>query len=190
MVGFLVADSTPGRYGRLIDYRMPEGKLVFGAEQAGQRIEQDAEISPQLSLWRGAGSRVIKGDLLVVPIENSVIYLQPIYLEEQGGAFPEFRRVAVVFSDRVEWDDTVEGALELVFGESDGSGGPDEPPTDLLTIEQLVAQAAEAFANANAALSRGDLAGYQAWVDEAERLIRELERLISEGTDASILEIG
>ena len=189
MVGFLVADSTPGRYGRLIDYRMPEGKLVFGAEQAGQRIEQDAEISPQLSLWRGAGSRVIKGDLLVVPIEDSVIYLQPIYLEEEDGAFPEFRRVAVVFSDRVEWDDTVEGALELVFGESDGSGGPD-PPTDLLTIEELVEQASEAFANANAALSRGDLAGYQAWVDEAERLIRELERLISEGIDASVLVIG
>jgi len=60
MVGFLVADSTPGRYGRLIDYRMPQGKLVDGTEQVGQRIEQDAEISQQLSLWRGDGSDVIK----------------------------------------------------------------------------------------------------------------------------------
>ncbi|MGB7858923.1 MAG: UPF0182 family protein [Acidimicrobiia bacterium] len=116
MVGFLVADSTPNRYGRLIDYRMPQGVLVDGTEQVGQRIEQDAEISQQLSLWRGDGSTVIKGDLLVVPIEDSVIYFQPIYLEEEGGAFPEFRRVAVVYSDRVEWSETLDGALELVFG--------------------------------------------------------------------------
>ncbi len=192
MVGFLVADSTPGRYGRLIDYRMPEGKLVFGAEQAGQRIEQDAEISPQLSLWRGAGSNVIKGDLLVVPIEDSVIYLQPVYLEEEGGAFPEFRRVAVVFSDRVEWDVTLAGALELVFGEADEPTDPSdpEPPDGDSTVEELIADAGAAFDNANAALRRGDLADYQTWVQEAERILRELERLMSESADASALAIG
>lgn len=192
MVAFLVADSTLGRYGRLIDYRMPEGKLVDGPEQAGQRIEQDAEISQQLSLWRGDGSDVIKGDLLVVPIEDSVIYLQPIYLEEEGGAFPEFRRVAVVFSDRVEWADSLTGALELVFGVSTGEEptDPEPPPSGEATIEELIAEANTAFANANAALSRGDLASYQMWFDEAERIIKELEQLISESTDASILAIG
>ncbi len=200
MVGFLVADSTPGRYGRLIDYRMPQGKLVDGTEQVGQRIEQDAEISQQLSLWRGDGSTVIKGDLLVVPIEDSVIYFQPIYLEEQGGAFPEFRRVAVVYSDRVEWSDTLDGALELVFGTAAGGGGGGEtadddggtvdPPTGDETIEELVAEATTAFENANNALAQGDLADYQRWIDEAERILIEIERLVSQSTDASALHVG
>ena len=201
MVGFLVADSTPGRYGRLIDYRMPQGKLVDGTEQVGQRIEQDAEISQQLSLWRGDGSTVIKGDLLVVPIEDSVIYFQPIYLEEQGGAFPEFRRVAVVYSDRVEWSDTLDGALELVFGTAAGGGGGGgetadddggtvDPPTGDETIEELVAEATTAFENANNALAQGDLADYQRWIDEAERILIEIERLVSQSTDASALHVG
>lgn len=188
MVGFLVADSTPGRYGRLTELRMPQGRLVDGTEQAGQRIEQDAEISEQLSLWRGEGSDVIKGDMLVIPIEESLIYLQPIFLEENGGAFPEFRRVAVVYSDRVEWADSVDGALELVFGESDdeeeddGDGG--DPSTGDETIEELVAEASSAFANADAALRRGDLAEYQRWVQEVERVLREIESLIGDRTDA------
>lgn len=177
MVSFLVADSTPGRYGRLIDFRMPEGKLVDGAEQAGQRIEQDAEIAQQLTLWRGDGSKVIKGDMLVVPIEESVVYLQPIFLEETGGAFPEFRRVAVVFSDRVEWADTLDAAISLVFGESEPEepeGEGETPPTSDATLHELIEEMETAFANADAALRSGDLAGYQQWVEEAQRLLDEI----------------
>jgi hypothetical protein len=187
MVAFLVADSTPGSYGRLIDFRMPEGELVDGAEQAGQRIEQDAEIAQQLSLWRGEGSDVIKGDLLIVPIEDSMVYLQPIFLEEEGGAFPEFRRVAVVYSDRVEWDDSLSGALELVFGiaeddgegdgggDGDDGGAPDQPAGDA-TLEELIAEAEAAFDAAEAALRAGDLAGYQESVQEAQRILDEIAR--------------
>lgn len=175
MSGFLVADSTPGRYGRLIDFRMPQGELVDGTDQVGQRIEQDAEIAQQLSLWRGRGSDVIKGDLLVVPIENSLIYIQPIFLEEEGGAFPEFRRVAVVFGDQVEWAETLDGALALIFGESDGGEEPVEPPStpDGTTVGELLDQAATAFAAAEAALQAGDLAEYQRQIDEANRLVDE-----------------
>ena len=195
MVGFLVADSTPGRYARLIDYRMPEGKLVDGTEQVGQRIEQDAEISQQLSLWRGDGSQVIKGDLFVVPIEESVLYFQPIYLEEEGGAFPEFRRVAVVFGEKVRWAESLDQALALVFGETDGSGdgddgGPVDPPSGGgdgdATIEELIAQANAAFARAEAALRSGDLAGYQEAVEEAARIVEEIESLYNTGKEASM----
>ena len=188
MVAFLVADSTSGRFGRLIDFRMPQGELVDGTEQAGQRIEQDAEISQQLSLWRGEGSRVVKGDLLVVPIEDSLLYFQPIFLEEAGGSFPEFRRVAVVYADRVEWDDSLDGALSLVFG--DGVGGDEEegeepPPDTVGTIEELVADANEAFLSANDALREGDLAEYQRWVEEAERILGQIAELLSETPDAA-----
>lgn len=208
MVSFLVVDSSPGTYGRIIDYRMPTGVLVDGTEQVGQRIEQDAEISQQLSLWRGDGSRVIKGDLLVVPIENSVVYFQPIYLEEEGGAFPEFRRVAVVFSDRVEWADSLDGALELVFGPlaTDGDvpgagaapgGDSDGGGSDLgggtasdSTVDELVMQARAAFDRANDALAAGDLAGYQRWIEEAERLIDEIGTLVGDSLDASLFEVS
>lgn len=179
MVGFLVADSSPGQYGRLIDFRMPDGKLVDGAQQAGQRIEQDAEIAQQLTLWRGEGSAVIKGDMLIVPIEDAVVYVQPFFLEEDGGAFPEFRRVAVVYSDRVEWADSLDGALQLVFGADDGDDGepPGEPPAGDSTIEQLLEEAQDAFDNANSALTAGDLAGYQRWVEEAQRILDEIAEL-------------
>ncbi len=196
MVSFLVADSTPGRYGRLIDYRMPSGELVDGAEQAGQRIEQDADISQQLSLWRGDGSDVIKGDMLVVPIEESVVYLQPIFLEEEGGAFPEFRRVAVVYSDRVEWADSLDGALDLVFGPSPGGGDGDgdgdggetpPPPSGDSTLEELIAEAEQAFDNADAALRTGNLAEYQTWVDEAQRILDEIADLVNSTTSAGRL---
>ena len=88
MASFLVADSTPGRYGRLIDFRMPQGELVDGTEQVGQRIEQDPIISQQFTLWDNQGSKVIRGDMLVVPVETSVIYVQPIFLQAEAGRFP------------------------------------------------------------------------------------------------------
>jgi uncharacterized protein len=183
MVSFLVADSTPGRYGRLIDFRMPPGGFVDGVGQVGQRIEQDPDIAQQLSLWDQSGSTVIKGDLLVVPIEESVIYFQPIYLEESGGAFPEFRRVVVVFGERIEWANTMDQALELVFGPGQGPGpiDPGVPGTDL---EQLVSEALQAFASAQAALTRGDLADYERWIRTAERKVGEIEALLnSAGAD-------
>ncbi len=200
MVSFMVADSTPGSYGRLLDYRMPSGVLVDGTEQVGQRIEQDAEISEQLSLWRGDGSKVIKGDLYVVPIEDSVIYFQPIYLEEEGGAFPEFRRVAVVYSDRVEWAESLDAALELVFGPVTGGSGegstdggdgePTEPSDGDATVGELLERAKTAFDNANAALAQGDLAGYQRWINEAEAALLELDSILDGSTSASALIIN
>jgi len=184
MASFLVADSTPGRYGRLIDFRMPQGELVDGTEQVGQRIEQDADISQQFTLWDSQGSRVIKGDMLVVPIEDSILYVQPIYLQAEVGGFPEFRRVIVVYGDQVEWAETLDGALGLVFG---GEGEPAGEPTtpDGTTIEQLLGQAAAAFDNADDALRAGDLSDYQRWVDEAKRLLEEAQSLVEGAVEAA-----
>jgi uncharacterized membrane protein (UPF0182 family) len=191
MAGFLVADSTPGRYGRLVDFRMPQGELVDGTEQVGQRIEQDADIAEQLSLWRGRGSDVIKGDLLVIPIEDSLIYIQPIFLEEEGGSFPEFRRVAVVFGDQVEWAETLDGALGLIFGDGEGEEPP-EPPGDPGTqsVEELLNQAADAFAAAEIALRAGDLAEYQRQVEEAERLTQEALDILTGAVSAKLGALG
>ena len=185
MASFLVADSTPGRYGRLIDFRMPQGELVDGTEQVGQRIEQDADISRQFTLWDSQGSRVIKGDMLVVPIEDSILYVEPIYLQAEVGGFPEFRRVIVVYGDQVEWAETLDGALGLVFGGEDGQ--PVEEPTtpDGTTLEELLDQAAAAFDNADEALRAGDLSDYQRWVDEAQRLLEEAQAVAEGAVEAT-----
>jgi uncharacterized protein len=89
MASFLVGDATPGRYGRLIDYRLPSGTLVEGTGQVGDRINQDSDIAQQLTLWDQEGSNVLFGDMLVVPIEESILYVMPVYLAaEAGGGLP------------------------------------------------------------------------------------------------------
>ncbi|HEX9866454.1 MAG TPA: UPF0182 family protein [Acidimicrobiia bacterium] len=186
MSSFLVADSTPGRYGRLIDFRMPQGDFVDGTEQIGQRIDQDGEISEQFTLWDNQGSKVIKGDLLVVPIEDSLLYIQPIFLEAEGGGIPEFRRVIVVHGDQVEWAQSLDLALQQVFGA--GTGGepvdPAPPTPDGDTVAELLSEAAAAFDRAAEALTAGDLAEYQRWVNEAQRLIEEAQAIIEGAVEA------
>jgi uncharacterized membrane protein (UPF0182 family) len=191
MSAFLVADSTPGRYGRLLDFRMPQGELVDGTEQVGQRIEQNGDISQQFTLWDSQGSSVVLGDLLVVPVEDSVIYVQPVFLEAEGGGFPEFRRVIVVYGDKVRWAESLNEALFLVFGESSDTGTVDPTPTpDGATVEELLEQAAAAFDLADEALQNGNLADYQRWVDEAQRLIDEAVDLAAGAVEAFLGMVG
>ena len=188
MSAFLIADSTPGRYGRLIDYRMPQGSLVEGTGQVGNRIDQDDEISQQFTLWRGQGSSVVLGDMLVVPIDQSVLYVQPVYLEAEQGGLPEFRRVVVVHGDDIEWDDTLEGALAKIFGAADDGPIPEaegedqaeatgdeeeDPAPGSRTVRQLLSEASDAFDRANQALMSGDLAEYQRLIDRAARLVTQ-----------------
>lgn len=190
MSAFLIADSTPDRYGRLIDYRMPQGSLVEGTGQVGNRIDQDDEISQQFTLWRGQGSSVVLGDMLVVPINESVLYVQPVYLEAEQGGLPEFRRVVVVHGDDIEWDDTLDGALAKIFGSADLTAPvpedePDDPgaapePDDTAplprTVRDLLSDASDAFDQANDALRSGDLAEYQRLIEEAARLVERALR--------------
>jgi uncharacterized membrane protein (UPF0182 family) len=188
MASFLIADSTPERYGRLIDFRMPSGSLVEGTGQVGARINQDAEISSQLSLWDAQGSRVLFGDMLVVPVDDSILYVQPVYLaSDDNSALPEFRRVVVVFGNTIRWDDTLDGAFAQVFGEPVGDAVPDEDgglPDLASTIEQLLSQASDRFDAANQALRIGDLAEYQRLIDEAEQLIKRALEQVEPATDA------
>ncbi|MGF1668474.1 MAG: UPF0182 family protein [Acidimicrobiia bacterium] len=184
MTSFLVADSTPGEYGRLIDYRMPRGSLVDGTGQIGQRIDQNDLISSQFTLWRGQGSEVLLGDMLVIPIEESLLYVVPVYLEaaSTGGGIPEFRRVVVVFGDRIEWAETLDEALAMVFGEDpplgvpEGGGGegdpeftPQEPPSG--SVAELIEQARRELELADQALLDGDLGAYQDFVERARTFI-------------------
>ena len=128
--------------------------------------------------------------MLVVPVENSVIYVQPIFLQAEAGGFPEFQRVIVVSGDQVEWADTLEGALDLVFGGGAGEPSEPEPTPGGGTAEELLDQAADAFANADAALRDGDLSEYQRWVEEAQRLMEEAQDAITGAVEAAVRSVG
>ncbi len=182
LASVLMADSTPGEaYGRLVDYRLPRGSAVEGGGQVGERIDQDDQISAQFTLWGQQGSDVVLGDMLVLPVEESMVYIQPVFLAAESGGLPEFRRVIVVYGDLIEWGDTLPEALNLVFGTSPVEG----EPTDDNTVEELLSAAALAFDQARVALGNGNLSEYQRWFEEAERLVDQATELLSSAPQAS-----
>jgi uncharacterized membrane protein (UPF0182 family) len=190
MVSFLVAKSDADEYGELTSYEMPRGSDVDGPAQVSALINQNTEISEQFTLLGQGGSKVVQGNMLVVPIEESILYVQPVYLRaalESGIELPEFRRVVVAFEGRIVMRETLAEALIDVFGESpevvEPSDGeePDggEPVTELdAQVIDLLTQADEAFARADAALRDGDLATYAEEIAEAQRLIGEAVALV------------
>ncbi|MFI4997122.1 MAG: UPF0182 family protein, partial [Hyphomicrobiales bacterium] len=118
MIAWLAARCDAPDYGKLIVYEFPKDKLVYGPFQIEARINQNTEISQQLSLWNQMGSRVIRGNLLVVPIENSILYVSPLYLRAETGQLPELKRVIAAYDDRVVMEETLAGALAALFKES------------------------------------------------------------------------
>ena len=113
---WLAARSDPPHYGKLVVYNFPKQKLIYGPRQIEARIDQDSFISQQLSLWNQRGSQVIRGNLLVIPIERSLMYVEPLYIAAEKGQLPELKRVIVGFGDRIAMEETLDGAIARVFG--------------------------------------------------------------------------
>jgi uncharacterized membrane protein (UPF0182 family) len=116
LAAWMVARMDGANYGKLSVYRFPKQSLVYGPTQIANRINQDTEISRQLTLWDQRGSQVIRGELLVIPIEESLIYVEPIYLRAEGGNIPELKRVVVAHENRVVMGETLEDGLNALFG--------------------------------------------------------------------------
>lgn len=119
MVGWLAARSDLEHYGELVVYELPKERLVYGPQQIEARIDQDTVISQQLSLWNQMGSKVIRGSLLVIPVEDSVVYVEPLYLRSTQGQIPELKRVIVAYGDRLAMERTLDAALAAVFRPGD-----------------------------------------------------------------------
>jgi len=159
---WMVARNDGEFYGQLVVYRFPKQKLVFGPKQITNRINQDTDISQQISLWDQRGSEVIRGSLLVIPIEESLIYVQPIYLRAEGGRIPELKRVIVAHENRIAMEKTLDLALERVFG---GQVAVDKKtttavPTKPVLSQDLIREAKNHFDRAMSAQRRGDWALY------------------------------
>jgi hypothetical protein len=115
LIAWLAARSDGENYGRLLLYEFPKQRLVYGPEQIEARINQDPVISQQISLWNRRGSRSIQGNLLVIPIEQSLLYVEPIYLEATQNSLPTLARVIVAYENRIVMAETLEQALKAVF---------------------------------------------------------------------------
>ena len=158
LAAWLAARSDPPNYGKLIVYAFPKQKLVYGPRQLEARIDQDASISQQLSLWNQRGSQVIRGNLLVIPIERSLMYVEPLYIAAEKGQLPELKRVIVSFGDRIAMEETLEGAMAQVFGGAPprvaAAGAPASPAGAETSGKTLLDSAAAAYARASEDLRR------------------------------------
>ena len=204
MIAWVAARNDDPDYGATRVYRFPADTTVFGPAQIEARIDQDPAISEQFTLWRNSGSNVIRGNLIVVPIADSILYLQPVYLQSTGSAFPEFQRIVVASPREVVWGESLGEALELLLQAEGGpsptpgptptpdpgptptpgptpSAGPTDPPdpSDPLPtdVAGLIDYANRHFERAEAALRDGDFATYGAEIAKVEAALERLGEL-------------
>jgi uncharacterized membrane protein (UPF0182 family) len=181
MTGLLVARNDGKNYGSLIMYQMPKERTIYGPMQIESFIDQSPEISKEFSLWNSAGSKYIRGNLFVIPIEDSIVYVEPVYLEASNtGSLPEVKRVIVAYGDRIAYEPTLAAALDSLFGAGTGTitetPGQTPPPgtTGTLSAEELIRLANEAFNNATAAQQSGDWSSYGQYLNQLKDYLTKL----------------
>lgn len=171
MIAWLAARSDGDAYGQRVLYQFPKQELVYGPAQIESRIDQDTEISRDLTLWGQQGSEVIRGHLLVIPLNGQLLYVEPIYLQAQTTRLPEMKRVVAAYRDRIVMAETLDGALRQLFGE--GTGPP--PPGEGATVAELIARASSLFEQAEQAQRQGNWAEYGRLQNELRQVLRDLQ---------------
>jgi uncharacterized membrane protein (UPF0182 family) len=178
MVAWLYARNDGENYGELGVYKFPKQRLVYGPMQVESRIDQDPVISQQLSLWNQRGSQVIRGNLLVIPMDQAILYVEPIYLEAEASQLPELRRVIVAYGNRIAMEETLAEALAQVMDAEPIVEEPPGPETPLPALEgdvaDLVIQADTHYQAAQDCLQTGDWACYGAEMDALEQVLKAL----------------
>jgi uncharacterized protein len=200
MIAWVAARSDPDDYGQTTVFRFPSQTTVFGPAQVEAQIDIDPEISAQITLWNQSGSTVVRGNLIVLPVGDSLIYIQPVYLRSNSAKFPAFERVVVASSTHVVWAPTLSEALDKFLAEQGSSGGPSPSPSPTPSpspgssaaptptpapggsplpgdVSALIAYANEHFDKAEAALRAGDFATYGTEIELVRNALAQLEGL-------------
>lgn len=179
MIAWMAARNDMPRYGERIVYMFPKEKLVFGPMQIEARIDQNPEISQSFTLWGQAGTRVIRGNLLVIPVEDSLLYVEPIYLRAaQKDAIPELKRVIVAYGDKITMQETLDEAIAVIFG----GKAPERPVTSVVPVEdngtsqELIQQAVEHYEKAQQFLKEGDLEGFGRELNKMGKILEKLKQ--------------
>ena len=187
LTAWLAARCDQPQYGQLLVYRFPKGKQIAGPMQVENFISQEPDISQQISLWNTEGSRVLRGNLLILPMNNSLLYVEPIYIqsEDEKTAIPELRRVVIGYENEVVWGETLEDALDEMFGqrtrrqiteatatlETTADSG-----TEQSSVRQRIEQANQYFNQAQNAQRTGDWAEYGRSLKLLEETLQQLDR--------------
>ncbi|MCA9955081.1 MAG: UPF0182 family protein [Anaerolineales bacterium] len=193
MIAWMAVRNDPENYGELVVYELPKQELVFGPLQVESRIDQEPSISQQFSLWDQGGSNVIRGNLLVIPLNNSFLYVEPVYLKADTSALPELKRVIVATDTRIAMETSLDRALaallletpgEIAVEEGDNTAVPTTPavpsaPLDA-SVEELIASANAHFEAAQAAQRSGDWATYGTELDALQSDLARLMELTGE----------
>lgn len=189
LIGWMAGRCDPANYGELLVYQFPKQKLIYGPAQIEALIDQNPEISSQLSLWSQRGSDVIRGNLLVVPVGKSLLYVQPLYLKAEKGEMPELKRVIVSTGGRITWAETFGEALEKLMGQKVvaavgaksiviDEGAKNAAQTDVretASVAALAKKAQELYDSAQEAQRQGNWALYGTEIKRLGEVISELE---------------
>ncbi len=180
----MAALSDGSNYGKLVLYQFPKQALTYGPMQVEARIDQNPDISQLITLWGQKGSRVIRGNLLVIPIENSILYVEPLYLQAEKSEIPELTRVIIVYNNQVNLGDTLEDALQKALSGSPESSVKDSGdstvtgnsslaalPSDVLN---LVEEALNHYLSSQKYIQEGN---WTAYGEEQKKLGEKLEQL-------------
>ena len=188
-IGWMAARSDEENYGKLLVYLFPKERLVYGPSQIENRIGQDTIITEQLALWSRGGSQVIRGNLLLIPLGDSILYIEPIFLQAESGGLPQMKRVIVVAGERLAMEPTLSESLTAIFGTE--APPPEvivEPPTlpeeteEPLTtdIATLITEAQFHYNQAQQYLHNGDWTNYGIELDALAAVLNQLTELTSE----------
>jgi len=184
MVAWLYARNDGPHYGELGVYKFPKQRLIYGPMQVESRIDQDPKISQQLSLWNQRGSQVIRGNLLVIPIDQAILYVEPIYLEAEASQLPELRRVIVAYGNRIAMEETLAEGLMRVMGTAPPEEEPSGPEAPLPPLEgdvaDLIRQADSHYQAAQECLQVSDWTCYGEQMDALEQALQALLAATSE----------
>ena len=191
MTALMIARNDGDSYGQLVLYQFPKSKTVYGPEQIEAQIDQNTEISKDFTLWASNGTTYRRGNLFVIPINTSVLYVEPVYLEAQNSSIPEVKRIIMAYKDQIAYGETLSDCIITLFGydinadsevKPDDSSiinpddGDDEDGTtpETMTQAELIAKAQEAFNKAQEAMQQGNWAAYGTYLDQLEDYLNQL----------------
>lgn len=182
MTALMVARNDGENYGGLVLYQFPKSRTIYGPEQIEAQIDQSTEISKEFSLWNSSGTKYRRGNLFVIPIETSILYVEPVYLEAKNSSIPEVKRVIVAYKDKIAYKQTLAECLAELFGEDAENGvtsshdnnGNKPKDGDVISREQIIEKLSKAYDNAVKAQRDGDWAKYGEYLDEMKELIDKL----------------
>jgi uncharacterized membrane protein (UPF0182 family) len=176
-IGWIAGMSDGNNYGRFLAYKFPKEKRVLGPQQVETKIDQDSYLSGQLTLWDRRGSRVIRGNVLAIPIENTLLYVEPIYLQAETAAYPELRLVAVMHNDNLSYAESFEKALAGLFTEKPPeaqAAKQTRPAGAKQPLDRLIRQANNAFQNYLRFLGEKKFARASQALEQLESTLQEL----------------